>query len=113
MTEYILAGGILLIATCTKAIYTYSTKFDKTITIDEKFERVVGGKDSTSQVFCISTTNNEIYKVSKSLWYWKWYSTETWNSLKKGQTYNVTGYGWRCGPISLYPNIISCEEIKE
>lgn len=97
------------ISTCISAIYSYGTKFEKKITIDEKFERVAGNKNSTKQIFSVSDTENNVYKVNRSLWYWKWYSTELWNGLKKGETYNVTGYGLRCGMISLYPNIIVAE----
>jgi hypothetical protein len=91
------------------AMYSYGTKFEKKITIEEKFERVQGGKNSTKQVFSIYDTENNAYQVNRSLWYWKWYSTELWNGLKKGETYNVTGYGLRCGMISLYPNIIEAK----
>jgi hypothetical protein len=96
-----------------KAAYTYGTKFNKTITIDEKFNRVEGDEKSTRQIFCISTTDGEVYNVRKSLWYWKFYHTETWNSLKKGQTYNVTGYGWRYGLLSMYPNLIEAKLVSE
>jgi len=93
------------------AAYSYGTQFEKKITIDEKFERVRGNKDSVAQIFSVADTDNNIYSVRRSLWYWKWYSTETWNSLKKGETYHVKGYGIRCGPLSLYPNIISAEKV--
>lgn len=95
-----------------KACYAYGTKFTKQITIDDKFERVSGNNTGVRQIFTVSTTNDEIFKVTQSLWYWKYYPTETWNSLKKGRTYTVTGYGWRNGFLSLYPNIIEAKEIE-
>lgn len=94
------------------AAYSYGTKFEKTITIDEKFERIRGDKNSTRQVFSVSDTANNVYKVAPSLWYWKWYSTETWNGMKKGESYHVQGYGMRFGFLSVYPNIISAEHVK-
>jgi len=95
------------------ASYSYGTKFERKITIDDKFERVSGNKDSVRQILSVSDTDNNIYKVTKSLWYWQWYSTETWNRLKRGETYNVKGYGIRFGPLSIYPNIISAEHIPK
>jgi hypothetical protein len=93
--------------------YSYGTKFEKEITVDGKFERVRGNKDGVRQIFSVSDTDNNVYEVSPSFWYWKWYSTETWNRLKSGETYRVKGYGLRCGPLSLYPNIIFAEQIAK
>jgi hypothetical protein len=104
-------GGLILLAVIS-AGYSYGTKFNKKITVDEKFERVYGNKEMTRQIFSVSDMDNNVYKVSKSLWYWKWYSTETWNGMKKGETYNIKGYGLRCGFLNLYPNIISAEKIE-
>lgn len=108
----IVVGGLAGL-TCLSACYSYKTKFEKTIIVDNKFDRVVGNKDSTRQVFSVADTENNIYTVSKSLWYWKWYSTETWNGLKEGETYAVEGYGVRYGLLSLYPNIISAKHIPK
>ena len=107
----ILAG--LLGLTGLSAGYSYGTKFEKEITIDEKFERIRGNKESVKQIFSVADTENNVYKVSHSLWYWQWYSTETWNSLKKGENYRITGYGIRSGPLSLYPNIINAQHIPK
>nr|QKF94890.1 hypothetical protein Fadolivirus_2_4 [Fadolivirus 2] len=93
------------------AVYSYGTRFEKRITIDDKFERIIGNQNSTKQVFSISDKENNIYKVVPSFWYWKWYSTETWNNFKKGETYDIKGYGVRYGPLSIYPNIISAEQV--
>ncbi len=95
------------------AAYSYGTGFEKQITVDEKFERVRGGEKSTKQVFCVSDTENNIYKVCPSFWYWKFYSTETWNNMKKGEKYDIKGYGLRFGPLSIYPNITEAKHIDK
>lgn len=108
-----LVGIAIISLTILKASYAYKTKFNKKITIDKKFERVVGNKHGTTQVYCVSTTDGEIYQLSKSIWYWQFYSAEMWTSLKKGHTYEITGYGWRQGFLSLYPNIVKIKEIEK
>ena len=108
-----IAFGLLAGSAGISACYSYKTHFEKQITIDDKFERIVGNDNSVNQVFSVSDTENNIYKVSKSFWYWKWYSTETWNNLKKNETYKIEGYGVRFGPLSLYPNIISAQHIHK
>lgn len=110
-----IVSGILGIAGIggMSALYSYGTKFEKQITVDEKFERIVGDNGFPKQVFIVSDTENNIYKVSKSFWYWKWYSTETWNNMKKGETYNVEGYGIRYGMLSIYPNIIEVKPVNK
>lgn len=104
--------GLLSLIGCS-ALYSYGTQFEKKITIDEKFQRVRGNKDGVRQIFSVSDRDNNVYKVSPSFWYWKWYATETWNHLKIGETYLVNGYGIRCGFLSLYPNIISAQHIPK
>ena len=95
------------------ASYAYGTKFEKQITVDEKFDRIYGNDQMTRQCFAIADTENNIFHISRSFWYWKWYSTETWNNMKKGETYNVKGYGVRCGPLNIYPNIIETELVAK
>jgi hypothetical protein len=91
--------------------YSYGTQFEKNITVAEKFERVSGNQDYVKQIFGVSDTDNNTYQVHPSLWYWKWYSTETWTNMKPGETYHVKGYGIRHGFLGLYPNIISTSQV--
>ena len=110
---HILAGLGLAGLTGLSAAYSYGTYFEKQIKVDEKFERVTGGKESTRQVFSVSDTEDNVYKVGPSFSYWKFYSTETWNRMKKGESYDIQGYGIRFGPLSVYPNIISVKHIEK
>ena len=111
--ERVIATGIVLSGLMmVKAGYTYGTTFNKKITVEDKFERVTGDKSSTSQVFCVSTKDGEVYHVRKSLWYWQFYSTELWSNLKKEKTYEIKAYGWRIGMLSIYPNIVDVKEIE-
>jgi len=92
--------------------YAYGTKFEDTITVDDKFTEVKGNKETTTHVHCVSDTTGKIYTVCPSLAYLQFNSTEIWNSLKKEQKYNITGYGWRVGFFGMYPNIIKAELVE-
>lgn len=95
-------GLVLAFGLGTSSIYASLTKFQKVITIDQKFNRVKG-----SHIFSMSDTENNVYQINHSLWYWHWYPTELWTSLKEGETYCIKGYGLRHGFLGLYPNVIS------
>jgi hypothetical protein len=88
-------------------VYSYKTPFKKEITIAKKFTKV----DILNR-FCVADTNHNIYQVNQSLWYRKWYSTETWEKIEEGQTYQVEGYGIRQGFFDMYPNITSADQVK-
>ena len=87
------------------AIYAYGTQFEKDIVINKKYERIKGSKNSTSQIFMVSDSENNHYRVSKSVWFWQWYSTEMWSDMEEYKEYHVKGYGIRFGPLGTYPNI--------
>jgi hypothetical protein len=94
--------------------YVYGTTFHKQIMINRKFQRIHGGGDDGSavkQVFCVSDTQNNVYRVQNNLYYWNWYATEMWSGLKEGEVYNVKGYGWRFGPLSMYPNLVAVSHV--
>lgn len=88
-------------------VYTRATSFERTVTVSQTFQNVKSNGDSGSKhVYMMTDSEGNSYKISDSLWYWQWRSTDIWASLKEGQLYKVRGYGWRIGILSSYPNII-------
>ena len=77
--------------------YTHYTKFNKTITIRQKYT-VYKNK-------FITDTNNNNYTIDNSLLLASFYSNELWSDIKIGCTYNIKAYGFRIGFFDLYPNI--------
>jgi len=57
----------------------------------------------------ISSTDGIIYNVGNSLWFLHFTSSELWDSLKEGQTYEFTTVGIRIPIIDYYPTIIKIE----
>lgn len=99
----VMAITVTLFTTCA----SYYELHDTTITIVSK-ERVASNDVSAFMVW----TDSGVFTVSDSLIYWKWYSADTYGKLDIDEMYNVTYYGWRFGPLSMFPNIISAEEIQ-
>ena len=53
----------------------------------------------------ISSTDGKIYNVGNNLWYMHFTSSEMWESLKEGKTYNLTTFGRRIPILDMYPVI--------
>ena len=89
-------------------IYTYGTKFEKIITVKE-INNLYIYKSSGN---FISDTNNNIYKISNSIFYLFFTSTELYDEIDSNKTYKIKGYGLRIPILGLYPQITSVELIK-
>lgn len=83
---------------------SYSSIDEKTITIKDK-ERI---QDSSSSYYLIFT-EGAVYKNEDSFLQWKFDSSDVYNNLDIGKTYNVKVNWYRVPFLSMYKNII---EIK-
>jgi len=99
---------IFLVTFILNFIYVYSTKFKKTITIDQKYTY---GSNNSKGNQSISDTNNNIYIVKNSLYLLHWTSVELFNKMDIGKTYEVEGYGYRIPFLGFFPNIVKVKEI--
>ena len=109
-----IAIAIVIIAFIVHLVYVFSTKFTKTITVKKTY---TGVEDESSgsgyydmyTTYMVVDTNNEVYQVTNSLWFWEWDAPEEWGKLNKGRTYTVNGYGKRIGFFGMYPQIVKIE----
>lgn len=81
-----------------------ATHRNETITIN-KTERIAEDKSARYLVF----TNKGVYENTDSFWNGKFNSSDLYNQLEAGKTYECDVIGWRNGFFSWYPNLISCE----
>lgn len=95
----LIVGGIALVYTT-----VYTTVDYTTITIKEK-ERITDGMDSYYLIF----TENEVFKNEDSFLMWKFDSSDIYNQLNVGQTYNVKVNWFRVPLLSSYRNILEIE----
>lgn len=97
----------ILLLVCMVALVillSYTTIGYTTITIKDK-ERITDGTDSYYLIF----TTNEVFKNEDSILMWKFGSSDVYNQLNIGQTYNVKVNWFRFPLTSSYRNIL---EIK-
>ena len=110
--------SIILICLVVLLIYlTYfiETKFEKNITIKEKYIYGGGNHYGNRTDFIVVDTDNKHYIVSDSIQYWQFYSRELWTSLKIGETYTINGCGkrFRLLCVDVFPHIsLAAEKTK-
>ena len=100
--------GFVIFTIVFNIFYQYGTRFEKVITVDEKFTYGKGSGNSQS----ISDKDNNIYFVKDSLYYLHFSSLEVFNSLDVNGRYRISGYGKRVPALGLYPIIIKAVKIK-
>lgn len=88
------------------ALLAYMTQGTESIVVKDKTVMVTS-KSSYYLIF----TEKEVFKNDDSLWYWKWNSSDVYNSLEVSKSYTVKVYGFRVPFLSWYRNIISVEKI--
>jgi hypothetical protein len=99
--------GLIFFTVLFNLFYQYGTRFEKVITVDEKYTYGKGSNNSQS----ISDKDNNVYFVKDSIYYLHFSSLEVFNSLDVNKKYKVNGYGVRVPVLGLYPIIISAVNI--
>jgi len=85
-----------------QVIFYFILGFENIITIKDKY--VVSGNKS-GIFYYIVDNNNSIYKVENVWFLGDFNKAEDYNSINKGDTYKVKGYGFRNDMLSIYPTI--------
>ena len=79
----------------------YTTHFEKTITIKDKYTRYRRHGSN----YNIVDENNNVYQVDNVWFKLNFDRSERYNKLEKGKKYKVEGYGIRIPMIDIYKNI--------
>lgn len=101
----IVFGSVLVLALFLSSPIINYTTVQKVTAKVTKSERVVSksGESATYLIF----TENEVFNNVDTLWHWKWNSSDFYNKIEAGKTYELTVYGYRIPFLSGYRNIIS------
>ena len=104
---WILSFLVLLIFSFGIQIIVYHfTKFEKIITIREKYTRYRKGSN-----YNIVDTEGNIYQVD-NLWFKLDYNrANDYAKIEEGKTYKVKGYGYRAGFIDAYKKIYELKPV--
>ena len=89
-------------------MFAHGTSDSITTTVTDK-HRVVD-RDGDSK--WIVMTEDMSFQNSDALWHMKFNSTDIQGKLRVDGTYRIEYYGWRVPVMSMYPNIISVEEVE-
>tara|TARA_B110000858_G_C17587930_1_gene374322 strand:- start:264 stop:623 length:360 start_codon:yes stop_codon:yes gene_type:complete len=99
--------GLLIFTIVLNIFYQYGTRFEKVITVDEKYTYGKGSGNSQS----VSDKDNNIYFVRNSIYFLHFSSLEVFNSLDTNRSYKINGFGIRVPALGLYPIIIKAVEV--
>ena len=101
---------LLAIMVIISAIYMVKYAFtegSETITVKDKWVKPKGDDAK----YLVSSTNNQVFQITDSWVYWRWDSSNVYDSVTIGKTYIVTTQGFRFPFLSDYKNIITLEDI--
>jgi hypothetical protein len=99
---------LAIIALFSLSFYTTQLKqSDVTITVESK-ERIAEGNGGKYLVF---TTDDEAFQVTDNIFFGKTESSNRYAALDEGKTYDCEAVGVRFSLLSLYKNLIDCEEV--
>lgn len=102
--------GIIILLTVglflSPALIAYNTDNYIIAKVTDKQSITVSTGNGATNKYLIFT-ENEVFKNTDTIWYWKWNSSDFYREIKVGETYNFRVYGWRVPFISWYKNIIS------
>lgn len=79
------------------------TRFEKRITIKDKFIKRISSKGG--QDYFIVDSQNNSYILGDTIWLWEFNKTDDYNIFEKGKTYTIKGYWFRSQFFSQYPII--------
>jgi len=96
-----------IISVLVNIIYTYSTKFEKTIII-KKTDSIRSTKYGKN---IIVDENNNVYYVQNNMYLLFFNSIQLYSNLEVNKTYRIKGYGFSYPNLGLYQNIFDAKEI--
>ena len=105
---YIIVFAIIIIFSLFRSLIVYQfTKFEKVITVQEKYTRY----RSKSSNYNVVDTEGNIYQVD-NLWFKLDYNrANDYAKIEEGKTYKVKGYGYRAGFIDTYKKIYDLKQV--
>lgn len=110
ITQFIVIGAIVLVllAAISPIIIDRATEQTVVVTVTDKAIKRSGDDD----IYLIYTDNGT-YKITDSVAYWRWDSSDLYGEIEKDTTYECRVAGFRLPFFSEYKNIIEAKEITE
>lgn len=80
---------------------------EHTITVKEKWIKY----HENDAKYLISDTDNTVYSIEDSFWFWTWDASDRYARIEIGKAYTIKTIGWRIHILSWYKNIIELKQI--
>jgi hypothetical protein len=90
-------------------VYSFTTCETKNIIVKDK---LMFSREGNTE-FIVKDTEDKLYNVNNSLWYWKWDSLEDWTNIQTNKEYIIKYYGWRVPLLGIFPNIVETKCFDE
>jgi len=100
--SYKLLIYIVILVLVFNLIYTYATKFEKTITI-KNIDNIKLSSKYLSNI--ITDTEGNIYTVKNNIYLLFFTAPELYESLEENKKYVIKGYGMRIPLLGMYKHI--------
>ena len=115
VADFLLDGGCLVISGALAVVLIIGWLIAYCIWVPQT-HRTVTAKVTKTWVQCskdecikLIGTDHGVFEDRDSALYWKWNSSDFYNSMTDGHTYTFSVVGWRIPFLSSYPNIITCD----
>jgi len=92
---------ILFIIIIINIAYVFFSKFQKTITVKNKYTT----STNNNIIYTIVDSENNIYTIENVWFFADFDKAQNYNSININSKYNVTGYGYTLNMLSIYPSI--------
>lgn len=118
MKKILLIGipALILIALMfTNAPYQWLTQrsIDNVLVKDKQITTESASKDSKVKSTYLIFTDHGVFRNDDAGWFVKYNSSDVYGNLDVGKHYRFKVYGWRIPILSMYPNLVKAEEVKE
>lgn len=104
-----LVVALLFIGGISFEVYNLVHKNSVTFTVKDKLAKMDCTENSGCKSKYLIFTSEGVYEDTDSLFFFKFNSSDLYNKLEEGKTYNCKTYGFRIPFFSRYPNLVNCE----
>lgn len=111
----VVLGVVVLVAAavlCVKRVGGYDASDEEGVVITIKDKERVVNRDGEGSKYLIWTEEGETFENVDSLLFGKFNSSDLYGQLERGMKYRCKVFGFRIKLLSIYRNLISCEEAR-
>lgn len=82
-----------------------------TVTVKEKWSKVIGSGEDASGIYLFSTTDGQVYSIQDTFWHFDFEAANRYASIEPNKTYRIWLFGVRVPFLSMYQNAYQIEAV--